>query len=395
MSRGMKLVALTAAVTIALPMAPAAADRGHDVPDQATIVITGNGSGHGRGMSQYGAYSAARQGKGYRAILGFYYPRTRWGKVGGPIEVQVSADDDGDVVVEDVDGLKVREVGSGQTHALDGAGTRWRIRDDGSGGSEVSSLSGGSWTTWDTYAGDVELLAGSRKLTLVVDDARVDYRGALRSSVDDFEDRVTVNVLPLEQYLRGVVPSEMPGGWGQQALRAQAVAARSYAAWRREVNPLDVAYDIGDTDGSQVYGGASAEVASADQAVRKTAKQVLTSRRKPIFAEYSASNGGHTVAGDKRYLPAKKDRFEGTSSDYYGWKRRVTAAELEDFYNLNNLSRIRIADRDGRGPWGGRVTKLELTTRGGKSPGTYSVDVERFRASFGLKSTLFTITKVD
>jgi stage II sporulation protein D len=392
MSRGMKLTALTAAVTIALPMAPAAADRGHDVPNRATIVITGDGSGHGRGMSQYGAYSAARQGKGYRAILGFYYPRTRWGKVGGPIEVEVSADDDGDVVVEDVDGLEVREVDSGQTHALDGAATRWRIRDDGSGASEVSSFSGGSWTTRDTYAGDVEFVAGKRKLTLVVGGERVDYRGALRSSVDDFEDRVTVNVLPMEQYLRGVVPSEMPGGWGQQALRAQAVAARSYAAWRRVVNPLDVAYDIGDTDGSQVYGGASAEVASADRAVRKTAGQVLTFRRKPIFAEYSASNGGHTVAGDKRYLPAKKDRFEGTSSDYYGWKVRVTAAEMEEEYTYDDLHFIRIVERDGNGRRGGRVERVRVTAASGF---TDTVTGDDFRTDWNLPSTLFTITKVE
>ena len=140
MSRGTRLTALTVALTLTLPMAPAAADRGHQVPDSAVITIKGDGSGHGRGLSQYGAYSAARKGKGYRAILGFYYPKTRWKKAGGSLEVLVSRDDDGDTVVRDVRGLKVRDVAAGRTHAADeGSATRWRIEDDGSGGSSVST----------------------------------------------------------------------------------------------------------------------------------------------------------------------------------------------------------------------------------------------------------------
>jgi stage II sporulation protein D len=390
MSRGIRLTALTAAVFLALPLAPAVADRGHDVPNNAVITIKGDGSGHGRGMSQYGAYSAARKGLGYRAILGFYYPRTRWAQVGGPIEVLVSGDDDGDVVVRDVDGLKVREVGSGQTRAADATATRWRIQGDGAGGSEVSYFDG-AWTTWDTYPGDVELTAGSTELTLVTPSGDVDYRGALRSSVDDFGDRVTVNVVPLEQYVRGVTPSEMQAGWPRQALRAQAVAARTYADWRRD-HPLDVAYDICDTTLCQVYGGASAEAGSTNKATRATAKQVLTYRGNPIFAEFSAANGGYTVDGGKPYLPARRDRYEGSSADYYGWKVTVTAAQMEKQYNYDDLDFIRIVERDGNGPRGGRVERVRVTAASGF---TDTVTGDDFRADWGLPSTLFTITKVE
>jgi SpoIID/LytB domain protein len=221
------------------------------------------------------------------------------------------------------------------------------------------------------------------------------YRGALRSAVDDHRNRVTVNVLPLEQYLRGVVPLEMRAStWPQHALRAQAVASRTYAAWRRN-HPMDIAYDICDTALCQVYGGASAEYSTSDKAVRATAREILTFRRKPAFTEYSASNGGYTVSGGKPYLPAKKDPYEGTSPDYYGWRVTISSEDLETFYGLENLTRIRIARRDGNGRWGGRVTKLTVTTEGGSSPGTYSVNVARFVSSFGLKSSLFTITSVD
>ena len=394
MSRGTRLTALTVALTLTLPMAPAAADRGHQVPDSAVITIKGDGSGHGRGLSQYGAYSAARKGKGYRAILGFYYPRTRWKKVGGSLEVLVSRDDDGDTVVRDVRGLKVRDVAAGRTHAADeGSATRWRIEDDSSGGSSVSWFDG-SWHDWRTFAGAASFSAGKRVLTLVTPQGDTRYRGSLRSDLDDVGDRVTVNDVPLEKYVRGVVPSEMQAGWPQQALRSQAVAARTYGVWRRS-HPLDVAYDICDTALCQVYGGRSAEARSTDMAAGKTARQVLTFRRKPIFAEFSASNGGYTVGGGKPYLPARKDRFEGSSPDYYGWRRRVTDTKIEEDYNLENLTRIRIARRDGNGRWGGRVTKLLLTTEGGTSPGTYSINVDTFRQRYGLKSTLFTITKVE
>jgi len=101
------------------------------------------------------------------------------------------------------------------------------------------------------------------------------------------------------------------------------------------------------------------------------------------------------VFGGRPYLPAKKDPSEGMSSDYYGWTVTIAASELEDFYNLENLTQIRIAARDGNGRWGGRVTRLEVTTEGGENPGTYSVSVPRFISSFGFKASLFTITDVN
>lgn len=392
MSRGIRTIlpALVAAVVgLATLSAPAYADPGVDVPDEATIVIKGDGSGHGRGMSQYGAYSAARKGRAYRAIVGTYYPRTRWGRSSGMLEVLVSADGDDDLVVKPVAGLAVRAVGGGTWAADEPGATRWRIR-PADGGNVVEYLDG-TWRSWRTVDGEVEFTAGSRTLKLVIPTgATVAYRGALRSSNDDVGDRVTVNRVPLEHYVKGVVPSEMPSGWPQQALRAQAVAARSYAAWRRTVRPLDVAYDLCDTAECQVYGGASAEARAATTAVRRTSKQVLTYRRKPIFAEFSASNGGYTVKGDQPYLPARPDPYEGQSKDYYGWRVQVTAQDLETFYRLANLTRIRVAERDRSR----RVSDLRLTTEGGEKPGTYSVDVARFVRNLGLPSSLFEITRV-
>lgn len=389
MSRGIRSFTLATTLVLTALAAPASADRGFDVPDNAVVTIKGDGSGHGRGMSQYGAYSAARKGVKHRKILGTYYPKTRWAKGGGSVEVLVSADDDNDLVVRDTKRLKVKAVG-GRSWAADKPGaTRWRIQPTPAGDNEVSYLDG-SWTTWRTISREAEFRAGKRKLSLITPDGTVAYRGSLRSSVDDFGDRVTVNVVGLEPYVRGVVPSEMAAGWPQQALRAQAVASRSYAAWRRG-HPIDVAYDLCDSALCQVYGGASAEHAASNKATRGTAKQVLTFRRKPIFAEFSAANGGHTVSGGKRYLPARRDPYEGRSSDYYGWKRTITAAEMEAEYNYDDLDRIRIVARDGRGRRGGRVEQVRVTAGSGF---TDTVTGDDFRRDWGLPSTLFTIANV-
>jgi peptidoglycan hydrolase-like amidase len=393
MSRGNRLLALAVVALLVLtPTGPASADDPYDVPDDATVTIRGDGSGHGRGMSQYGAYSAARQGVRYRAILQTYYPKTRWKKAAGSIEVLVSRDDDNSLVVGHHKKLTVRSLKSGRTWQADARGaTRWRVTRKPSGVNQVAYFNG-RWRSWKKIRGNVQLAVGGGPLTLFTPKGKVRYRGALRSAVDDRRHRVTVNVLPLEQYLRGVVPSEMRAAtWPQQALRAQAVASRTYAAWRRN-HPLDVAYDICDTALCQVYGGASAEYPTSDKAVRATAREILTFRRRPAFAEYSASNGGYTVSGGTPYLPARKDPYEGTSKDYYGWTVRVTAAQMEAEYNYDDLDLIAIEDRDGLGPRGGRVLKVRVTAGSGF---TDTITGEDFRRDWGLPSTLFTITRVD
>jgi stage II sporulation protein D len=393
MSRGTRFVALTASVllVVATPAAPASADDPYDVPDRATITITGDGSGHGRGMSQYGAYSAARQGVKYREILKTYYPGTRFGQARGSIEVAILGDDDRDLVVQHHDRLTVHSLASGRSWPADARrATKWRATRNASG-AHVVSFFDGRWRSWRTIRGAVQLAAGGRPLTLLTPDGKVRYRGALRSAVDDFGDRVTVNVLPVEQYLRGVVPSEMRAStWPQQALRAQAVASRTYAAWRR-AHALDRSYDICDTALCQVYGGASAEYPTSDKAVRATAREIVTFRGAPAFAEYSASNGGHTVSGGRPYLPAKPDPYEGTSADYYGWKVTVTSEQMETEYNYDDLAEIAIEERDGLGPRGGRVLQVRVTAESGF---TDTITGEDFRRDWGLRSTLFTITRV-
>jgi SpoIID/LytB domain protein len=373
-----------------VPAAPAVADDPYDVPDQATITVTGDGSGHGKGLSQYGAYGAANDGLDAGQILDFYYPGTERGTRGGAVEVWISRDDGRHLVVEDRTKLMVR-AGTGRlmkAHAIQPKADKWRITPTAEGAKVFFHR--GTWRLFQSFRGDVAFFAGGAPITLRTPDGPVDYRGELRSTTHD-GDRITVNVLPLDRYIRGVVPAELSSLWPQQAMRAQAVASRTYAAYEREhagARP----YDLCDTAACQAYGGASAETAKSDEAVAATAKQVLTFGGETAFAQYSASNGGWTVDGGYPYLPAQQDPYEGASPDYYGWTVTVTSKQIENAYNLGNLTYLGIETRDGQGPRGGRVQVVRIKTEGGFD-GTVTGD--SFRRNLGLRSTLFEITRVS
>lgn len=119
------------------------------------------------------------------------------------------------------------------------------------------------------------------------------YRGYL--IIQNKNKKLTViNEVPLEDYLKGVVPSEMPSGWAIEALKAQAIAARSYALANLGKR-ASMGFDLKDTPEDQAYGGATAETARTNSAVDETSGLVLTYNYKIVSAFYSASAGGQTV----------------------------------------------------------------------------------------------------
>ncbi len=136
----------------------------------------------------------------------------------------------------------------------------------------------------------------------------VTYRGTLQSRSlpgSPARHRVTVNRVSLDDYVRGVIPREMPASWRPAALRAQAIAARTYAAFEvaDSTNPV---YQLCDTTSCQVYGGKSAEFASTNAATTATAGQIRTFHGAPAFTQFSASNGGWMSAGSQPYLAASR-----------------------------------------------------------------------------------------
>ena len=104
-------------------------------------------------------------------------------------------------------------------------------------------------------------------------------------------------------------------------MRAQAVAARTYAAYERQ----ELTGPLCDTTSCQVYGGYSAEHPASNDAVAATAHLTLMHRGAPAFTQFSSSSGGWTSAGSKPYLPAKADPYDGWAGNpVHSWSARVS-----------------------------------------------------------------------
>jgi stage II sporulation protein D len=376
-------VAALASALLACPAQAAADDW--TIPDKATIRIYGHGYGHGHGMAQHGAQGAALQGLTHQQIAEFYYPGTTWGTARGKVSVLITADTSKDVKVLAGSRLRLRALTSGKVFDLADArprASRWRIRPV-SGGLAQVSFKTSSWKVFRTLEGDAELFTPRSPTTLVLPSgAKVAYRGKLRSMRKD-----TVNVLPLDRYLQGVVPQEMPPLWEPEAVQAQSVAARTYASYER-AHPLAPHYQICDTTSCQVYGGASAEHPAATAAIRATRGEVLLYDGAPAFTQFSASSGGWTSAGSAPYLVAKEDPYDGWSGNpHSSWQTVVSDGTVEKaFPGIGNLTRIRFSGRDGNGEWGGRVDTVKVTGVDGGKTVTRSVSGEDFRFLLGLRS---------
>jgi stage II sporulation protein D len=300
----MRRVVLMAVVTGCLGL-PASAFAG------ALFVIQGAGWGNGLGMSQWGAEGYAEHGWGYRQILAHYYPQTSLGVASDrPVRVLLAV------------GQKAVRIGSaGPFLVVDARGRKVHVP------ARTLTLGVPLHLGGHALAPPVVFEPGVQPLTL----GGVGYRGTL--TLTRAAGALTVvNTVSLELYLRGVVPSEMPGAWLTQAYEAQAVAARSYAL---AVLDPGAAFDLFADSRSQVYGGIAAEKPATNAAVADTAGQVLTYGGQIVRALYDSDSGGRTAAVEDvfvgsppiPYLASVKDPYDA-ASPYRRWRLALDAAEL-------------------------------------------------------------------
>ncbi|MBE7326026.1 SpoIID/LytB domain-containing protein [Nocardioides sp. Y6] len=375
-----------------LPPAAQAADR-VDVKRNTTVVIDGKGYGHGKGLSQYGAQGAAREGRTHREIAEFYYPGTSWGSVKGQVKVRISRATSSDLVVRSRDRLRIRAVNAKQTWMLPDNGAQlWRLTTNRRNRTVVQfQRPGARWKRYAAFSGVGQFGAAGRPITLVTPSGDVAYRGRLRAAapVKGSRQRETVNLVSMENYLRGVVPLEMPASWHPEAVRAQAVAARTYATYERN-HPLARHYQICDTTQCQVYGGASAEHPLSDDAIRATARQILTHDGEAAFTQFGSSNGGWTAAGSMPYQVAQPDPWDGWSGNpVHDWQVRFTRAEIEQTWpEIGTLQRVRVRSRTGHGEYGGRVVAISLVG----SDRTLDLTGDDVRSALGLRSNWFDLS---
>ncbi|WP_394141248.1 SpoIID/LytB domain-containing protein [Cytobacillus oceanisediminis] len=161
------------------------------------------------------------------------------------------------------------------------------------------------------------------------------------------------NRLDIENYLKGVVPSEMPSSWHMEALKAQAVAARSYAYTQIQSNKAKGYIEM--TVASQVYGGKSKEDARGNQAVAETSGLYATYNNVPINAFFHSSSGGHTENSENvwssqvPYIRAVKDPYDKHPGNYhYGWETVGQNSVISQKLKLNTgqvLAGLKITER--------------------------------------------------
>lgn len=365
------------------------------VASSGRIPVSGHGYGHGIGMSQYGAQGAAKAGVTYDAILAAYYPGTTLSSRSGSIRVLISQDTSDAVDVQPRSGLVFRKLSSSFRASLPttigGRTVRtWRIVRVSSRKtqSQLQYRTTGGFRAYKrirwTGAGQFE---GPATIGLVLPGGSVvKYRGAIRSAVPSKGStaRNTVNVLPLEHYVRGVIAAEMPAGWAPEALKAQAVAARTYGV--RSLAPSRY-YDICSTTVCQVYGGASRETSTTNAAARATSGQFVSYQGAPALTQFSSSSGGWTSVGSQPYLTASADPYDGWAGNpNHAWSTTVTASTIQKAYPaIGSLRQLAVTKRVGGGSMGGRVASVTLV--GSNSSITISGNDARW--AFGLKSNWF------
>ncbi|AWB93220.1 hypothetical protein C3E78_13970 [Aeromicrobium chenweiae] len=380
---------------LAFDLAGASVGTTATVPSSGKVTVKGHGYGHGIGMSQYGAEGAARKGVKYPAILSTYYPGTKLATKGGNIRVLISQDTTDPVDIVGASGLVFRKITSGYKAKLPtkikGAKVKkWRITKV-SNRKTQSALQYKTTGTFKAYksirwTGDGQFEGPSRIRLIMPNGSTVKYRGAIRSALPakGSTKRDTVNVLPIDHYVRGVIAAEMPAGWKPEALKAQAVAARTYGV--RSLAPKRY-YDICSTTACQVYGGASRETATTDAAVRGTTNKILTYNGTPALTQFSSSSGGYTSKGSQPYLKAVVDPYDNWSGNAnHAWSTTVSASTIQKAYPaIGKLKQLKITKRSGAGDWGGRVTSINLVG----SSKTVTISGDDARWAFGLKSNWF------
>jgi stage II sporulation protein D len=384
--------AVTAVVVASAAALPTAAATVSGAARSVGVDLVGRGFGHGIGMSQWGARGAADRGATWDKILAFYYPGTQiaTGYAARVIRVNLSAMTGAPTRVRPAPGLLLDTGRCTQVLPAGSSITGWRVVRGSAGWQLEWSSPAGAWSGYASRCAVADAVtltlrttnhASTSAVTVVrPDGSSVAYRGWV-SAVRSGGSVQTVNVVMLEHYLLSVVPSEMPPSWHTQALAAQSVAARSYAADRLGGSG---SWDICDTTSCQVYSGRAAETGSVGTAVAATAGRVLTYDGQVATAMFSASNGGQVAPGAVPYLRAKPDPYEsGYSTPDATWRVTVSTGTIESAFPSIGTFRELVIVRDGSGRWGGRARVVDLVG----TDGTVSISGDRFRSVFGLRST--------
>jgi stage II sporulation protein D len=345
MLRGTRLFLLALACSLAIPTAASA----------KAWVVTGSGNGHGVGMSQYGAYGYAKHGFPYDQILAHYYTGTTLGTVPDQSVRVLLLDGAGGVSFSGTGSACGASLAPGKGYVAKRKGTGIVLR------SKKGRLM--------ARCGSILTATGAPNVTVR---GKGTYHGSLevRSSSNGLD---AINVVELEEYVRGVIAKESPASWPPEALKAQAVAARSYAISTASHGST---FGLFDDTRSQAYGGVGAETAKTDQAVIATNLQVVLHQGKVAQTFFFSTSGGHTENNEFSslgfgqpavpYLRGVDDPYEAEAgSPYEHWKRKFSLGKMQSALRglgLRGKLRNIVVTQRGTSP---RIVQANLVGSGG------------------------------
>ena len=371
--RRIRTVPISLAVLAALICACGALAAGARA--QINWVVTGHGFGHGVGMSAYGAYGYALHGKGYKFILGHYYPGTSLGTLEGPHVVRVLlSTSSGDITFSEATSACRTKLDPARTYEAHRLGSTVVLRT--SGGKPLARCGA---TLRAAGAGVVDIGGLGR------------YRGALETVVNEAGELNVVNALAVDQYVKGVIPNESPPSWPMAELEAQAVASRSFAL---TAGVGGDGYDLYSDTRSQVYKGLESEYSTSDEAEEATAGQVLTYEGQVAETLFSACSGGKTESMENvfgtaiPYLVGVPDPYD-EACPLHEWTLNLSGPEISAKLAglLDGKLKKVVITKTGYSP---RIIEAKLFGTGGVT----TVTGEQLEVALGGYSTWMTFQKV-
>jgi len=212
------------------------------------------------------------------------------------------------------------------------------------------------------------------------------YRGTTHL-IQQADNITAINHVDLEQYLYSVVGAEAVSSWPIEALKAQAVAARSYALYKRNTESSSI-YDLDTTIGTQVYKGLDTEYTTTHQAVNGTLGQIMTYNNQVILAAFHSSSGGHTEnvediwTAPLPYLRAVVDYDH--ESPVFEWQQVIPVNKIRSLVaGIGKIKGLQPAEMTPHG----RIITMEVTG----DRGTTTVSGKQLRKVLDLRSTLFRV----
>ncbi len=340
------------------------------------FTIRGAGYGHGVGMSQYGAMGYAVHGWDYKAILAHYYTGTQLGALDDARTVRVLLQStNGSAAFSGADRAGGRKLFPGKTYYARGRA-----------GGQVQLLAAGGRVLATVPAPLIATGPGPLTLKGRAGNGRSNgaYRGALEFRPGALGGVNAINAVGVDDYVQGVVPLESPASWPIEALKAQAVAARTYAL---TTSKSGVGFEQYPDTRSQVYGGVGAEVASTNLATQATAGQLVTYAGAPVPTYFFSTSGGRTEDVEnttlgfepKPWLKSVEDEFDSVSPRHrWGPIRMSYRAARSKLGSLvkGRFKGVKVVTR-GRSP---RVVAADVVGARGRT----RVDGATLRARFGL-----------